>query len=163
MLLGKDVQQAKLTESNGRNERVNLSQKAYERVANDLRFEDGNPGYFLVIDDLSDDKLGEYEITPVGRRMASTVLLTRDKNEVMVNIMEMLDTIEPMASYIPAPVLSLLVESAADRKIPPDFPQPTIMFVNFIGLPELQTAPCPAKRQNLPLIFRAPFLSSMQP
>jgi class 3 adenylate cyclase len=30
----------------------------------------------------------------------------------------------------------LLVESAADRKIPADFPRPTILFVNFIGLPE---------------------------
>lgn len=157
VLLGKDVQQAKLTESNGRNERVNLSQKAYERVANDLRFEDGNPGYFLVIDDLSDDKLGEYEITPVGRRMASTVLLTRDKNEVMVNIMEMLDTIEPMASYIPAPVLSLLVESAANRKIPPDFPQPTIMFVNFIGLPESADRALPGEETKLAINFSRTF------
>jgi len=157
VLLGKDVQQAKLTESNGRNERVNLSQKAYERVANDLRFEDGSPGYFLVVDDLSDDKLGEYEITPVGRRMASTVLLTRDKNEVMVSIMEMLDTIEPMASYIPAPVLSLLVESAADRKIPPDFPQPTIMFVNFIGLPESADRALPGEETKLAINFSRTF------
>lgn len=157
VLLGKDVQQAKLTESNGRNERVNLSQKAYERVANDLRFEDGNPGYFLVVDDLSVDKLGEYEITPVGRRMASNVLLTRDKNEVLLNIMEMLNTIEPMASYIPAPVLSLLVESAANRKIPPDFPQPTIMFVNFIGLPESADRALPGEETKLALHFSRAF------
>ena len=158
VLLGKDVQQAKLTESNGRNERVNLSQKAYERVANDLRFEDGNPGYFLVIDDLSDDKLGEYEITPMGRRMASNVLFTRkDKDEVMRDIMELLNAIEPMASYIPAPVLSLLVESAADRKIPPDFPQPTIMFVNFIGLPESADRALPGEETKLALNFSRAF------
>jgi len=158
VLLGKDVQQAKLTESNGRNERVNLSQKAYERVVNDLRFEDGNPGYFLVIDDLSDDKLGEYEITPMGRRMASNVLFTRkDKDEVMRDIMELLNAIEPMASYIPAPVLSLLVESAADRKIPPDFPQPTIMFVNFIGLPESADRALPGEETKLALNFSRAF------
>ncbi len=158
VLLGKDVQQAKLTESNGRNERVNLSQKAYERVANDLRFEDGNPGYFLVIDDLSDDKLGEYEITPMGRRMASNVLFTmKDKDEVMRAIMELLNAIEPMASYIPAPVLSLLVESAADRKIPPDFPQPTIMFVNFIGLPESADRALPGEETKLALNFSRAF------
>ena len=158
VLLGKDVQQAKLTESNGRNERVNLSQKAYERVASDLRFEDGNPGYFLVIDDLSDDKLGEYEITPMGRRMASNVLFTRkDKDEVMRDIMELLNAIEPMASYIPAPVLSLLVESAADRKIPPAFPQPTIMFVNFIGLPESADRALPGEETKLALNFSRAF------
>ncbi len=154
VLLGKDVQQAKLTESNGRNERVNLSQKAYERVSNDLRFENGNPGYFLVVDDLPDEKLGEYEITPMGRRMASNVLFTmKDKDEVMNNIMELLNAIEPMASYIPAPVLSLLVESAADRKIPPDFPQPTIMFVNFIGLPESADRALPGEETKLARSF----------
>ncbi|MBE0672153.1 MAG: adenylate/guanylate cyclase domain-containing protein [Anaerolineales bacterium] len=157
VLLGKDVQQAKLTESNGQNERVNLSQKAYDLVVNEFRFEDGNPGYHLVIDDLSDESLGEYEITPVGRRMASNVLLTRDKNEVLVNIMDLLNTIEPMASYIPAPVLSLLVESAADRKIPPDFPQPTIMFVNFIGLPESADRALPGEEIKLALNFSRAF------
>ncbi len=157
VLLGKDVQQAKLTESNGSNERVNLSQKAYERVANDFRFEDGNPSYHLVIDDLTEDKLGEYEITPVGRRMASNVLLTRDKNEVLLNILDLLNTIEPMASYIPAPVLSLLVESAADRKIPPDFPQPTIMFVNFIGLPESADRALPGEEIKLAINFSRAF------
>lgn len=157
VLLGRDVQQAKLTESNGKNERVNLSQKAYERVVNEFNTEEGNPGYHLVIDDLSDEKLGEYEITPVGRRMASNVLLTRDKNEVLTNIMELLNSIEPMASYIPAPVLSLLVESAADRKIPPDFPQPTIMFVNFIGLPESADRALPGEETKLALNFSRAF------
>lgn len=77
VLLGKDVQKAKLTESNGRNERVNVSQTAYEQAKDDFRFEDGNPDYHLVIDDLSAENLGDYEITPVGRRMASSVLFDR--------------------------------------------------------------------------------------
>ncbi len=153
VLLGKDVQQAKLTESNGLNERVNLSQKAYDQIAEKFNFEEGKPGYYLVKDDLTDNELGEYEITPVGRRMAGSVLLTRDKNEVLQQITDMLNSIESMSSYIPSPVLSLLVESAADRKIPADFPQPTIMFVNFIGLPESADRALPGEEIKLALSF----------
>jgi class 3 adenylate cyclase len=153
VLLGSDVHQAKLTESNGVNERVNLSQPAYERVANQFHFEDGKPGYHLVQDDLTEHELGEYEITRMGRRLASTVLLTRNKDEVLLQIRDLLNSIEPMASYIPAPVLSLLVESAADRKIPADFPRPTIMFVNFIGLPEAADRALPGEETKLALSF----------
>lgn len=167
VLLGKDVQKAKLTESNGRNERVNLSPAAYERVADDFRFEEGTEiteegrdmgkHYMLVMDDLDEDKLGDYEITPMGRRQASGVLLTRDKQEVLREIMGLLNLIEPIASFIPAPVLSLLVESAADRKIPPDFPHPTIMFVNFIGLPESADRALPGEEQKLASHFSRAF------
>jgi len=111
----------------------------------------------LITDDLKDEELGEYEITPVGRRMASGVLLTRDKQEVLREIIELLNSIEPMASYIPAPVLSLLVESAADRKIPPDFPNPTIMFVNFIGLPESADRALPGEEPKLALSYSKAF------
>jgi adenylate cyclase len=156
-LLGMDVQQAKLAESNGRNERVNLSKTAYDRIAGKFRFEEGKPGYYLVKDDLTEGELGEYEITPVGRRMASSVLLTRDKDEILLQITAMLNSIEPMASYIPSPVLSLLVESAADRKIPADFPQPTIMFVNFIGLPESADRALPGEEIKLALSFSRVF------
>lgn len=159
VLLGRDVQQAKLTESNGRNERVNLTQKAHERVAGQFKFEDGEKeGYYLVIDNLSDDELGEYEITPMGRRVASGIIMNRkDKNEVMQQIVSLLNSIEPMASFIPAPVFSLLVESAADRKIPPDFPSPTIMFVNFIGLPESADRALPGEERKLAQSFSRAF------
>jgi class 3 adenylate cyclase len=149
VLLGSDVHQAKLTESAGVNERVNLSRAAYERVAGQFNFEEGNPGYYLVKDDFTESTLGEYEITPMGRRMASAVLMGRDKNEVLTQVINLLDSIEPMASYIPAPILSLLVESAADRKIPADFPHPTVMFVNFIGLPEAAEHALPGEETKL--------------
>lgn len=157
VLLGGDVQQAKLTENNGFTERVNLSQQAYERVAEHFHFEDGKPKYYLVMDNFTEKALGEYEITPVGRRMASGILFTRDKNEVLEQILELLNTIEPIASYIPAPVLSLLVESAADRKIRPDFPNPTVMFVNFIGLPESADLALPGEEQKLALSYSKVF------
>lgn len=158
VLLGKDVQKAKLTESNGQNERVNVSQTAYELAKNDFRFEKGNPEYHLVIDDLTAGDLGDYEITPVGRRMASSVLFDRkDKKEVLNNIVELLNSIEPLASYIPDPILSMLVESAADRRIPPDFPSPTIMFINFIGLPESADRALPGEERKLAGSFSKAF------
>lgn len=158
VLLGKDVQQAKLTESNGRNERVNVSASAYELVKNAFRFEEGNPGYHLVVDDLTAELLGDYEITPLGRRTASSILLDmKDKKEVLNNIVEMLNSIEPLASYIPDPILSMLVESAADRNIRPDFPTPTIMFVNFIGLPESADRALPGEERKLAAGFSRAF------
>ena len=158
VLLGKDVQKAKLTESNGFNERVNVSQSAYELAKDDFRFEEGNPEYHLVIDDLTASNLGDYEITPVGRRMASSVLFDlKDKKEVLNNIIELLNSIEPLASYIPDPVLSMLVESAADRRIPPDFLSPTIMFVNFIGLPESADRVLPGEERKLAASFSKAF------
>ncbi len=159
VLLGRDVQQAKLTESRGQNERVNLSQKAYERVKDQFRFEKGfgdkenNSTYMLVVDDLQEGQLGDYEITPLGRRQASGVLMTRDKQEALREIINLLNSIEPLASFIPAPILSLLVESAANRKIPPDFPQPTIMFVNILGLPELADRVLPGEETKLASSF----------
>lgn len=159
VLLGRDVQQAKLAESRGRNESVNLSQKAYERVKDQFRFEKGfedkenKTTYMLVVDDLKEEQLGDYEITPLGRRQASGVLMTRDKQEALREIVNLLNSIEPMASFIPAPVLSLLVESAANRKIPPDFPQPTIMFVNILGLPELADRVLPGEETKLATSF----------
>jgi adenylate cyclase len=166
VLLGKDVQTAKLSESKGRNERVNLSPSAYEMVLEQFRFErgeivkdgdDGDKYYMLVQDDLKDEELGEYEITPVGRRMASGTLMDRDKQAVLREIVELINSIEPMASYIPFPVLSLLVESAAQRKIDPDFPRPTIMFVNFIGLPEAADRALPGEETKLALSFSKAF------
>ncbi len=135
VMLGAAVQQAKLTESNGMKGRVNLSIKAFQRVQDLFHFEEGNLGYMLVVDDLTDEQLGEYEMT-VRRRMTSSVLFERGVEGSLHEIEEILKSIEPMASFIPAPVLNLLVESAAERRIPPDFPEPTVMFVNFIGLPE---------------------------
>jgi class 3 adenylate cyclase len=76
---------------------------------------------------------------------------------VLNNIIELLNSIEPLASYIPDPVLSMLVESAADRRIPPDFPSPTIMFVNFIGLPESADRALPGEERKLAASFSKAF------
>lgn len=149
VLLGKTVQQAKLTESAGQTGRVNLSNAAYEKVKEQLRFDEGKPGYKLVVDDLSDVELGEYEITP-GMRIASSVMIDRGVESFVRNITDTLRlSVEPLGSFIPQPVLNLLVESAANRHIPPDFPQPTVVFVNFIGLPELVDRALPGEEERV--------------
>ncbi|MGB8981332.1 MAG: adenylate/guanylate cyclase domain-containing protein, partial [Anaerolineales bacterium] len=156
VMLGTAVQQAKLTESNGMNGRVNLTLKAFERVRELFHFEEGKPGYMLVVDDLTDEQLGEYEIT-VRRRPTSSVLFERGVAGLLREIEEILKSIEPLASFIPAPVLNLLVESAADRHIPPDFPEPTIMFVNFLGLPETVDRALPTEEEKVVNSFSRAF------
>lgn len=156
VLLGSAVQQAKLTESNGASERVCLSENAFQRVSADFRFVDGKPNYHLVTDDLSEEQLGEYEIVP-RRRMASSVLFERSVAGMMSEINGALKSIEPLASFLPQAVLSLLVESAADRRIPPDFPEPTVVFVNFIGLPELVDRALPGEELKVVSAFSRAF------
>ena len=156
VMLGTAVQQAKLTESNGMNGRVNLSMKAFERVQESFHFEQGKDGYMLVVDDLTDEQLGEYEIT-TRRRPMSSVLFERGVAGLLNEIEGILKSIEPLASFIPAPVLNLLVESAAERRIPPDFPEPTVMFVNFIGLPETVDRALPGEEQKVVNSFSRAF------
>ncbi|WP_341738307.1 adenylate/guanylate cyclase domain-containing protein [Microcoleus sp. CAWBG640] len=136
VLLGHSVQQAKQAEGSGTVGRVCLTTTSSLCLAEQFRFEPGAAGYFLVVDDLTEDLLGEYDITLTRRRMPSSVLLDRSISGLVSEIQEALNRVEPLASYIPKPILRLLVENANRRKIPPDFPEPTVMFVNLVGLPE---------------------------
>jgi adenylate cyclase len=136
VLLGNSVQFTKQAEGAGVVGRVNLTQAAHERVKEDFRFEDGKPGYLLVIDDFTDQQLGEYDLVPTRRRLASSVLFDRSVEGLIKEIEQVVQNVEPLASFIPGPILKILVESAAVREIPPDFPSPTVLFVNVIGLPE---------------------------
>jgi class 3 adenylate cyclase len=156
VLLGGAVQQAKLAESAGARDRVCLSESAFGQASDLFRFEDGNPGYKLVIDDLTDEQLGEYEVT-TRRRVASSVLFDRSVAGLTSEITQTIKSIEPLACFIPAPVLNLLVESAADRHIPPDFPEPTVVFVNFIGLPELVDRALPGEEHKVVNSFSRAF------
>jgi class 3 adenylate cyclase/CRP-like cAMP-binding protein len=144
VLLGRNVQIAKKAEGCGKNGRVNLTADAYgyvkdaKGVAEDFGFEPNleHADHTLVVDRLEEEE--GYEIgRPSTRRLASTMLLDKGFNNTYDQIKELLKAIKELSSFIPGPVLSLLVESAARRKINPEFPTPTIMFVNFIGLPEM--------------------------
>jgi adenylate cyclase len=136
VLLGHAVQQAKQAEGSGTVGRVCLTETAASGLREQFRFEPGKPGYLLVQDDLTDAQLGEYDISLKGRRLPSSIVLDRTVAGLGREIEESVKRVEPLASYIPKPILSLLVENADKRQIPPDFPKPTVMFVNLIGLPE---------------------------
>jgi adenylate cyclase len=148
VLLGKTVQEAKLSESNGQNGRVCLSEAAYQFEKEAFHFEDGKPGYKLVVDDLSDEQLDVYEVT-THRRMGAPVLFDKSPEGMVGYYTEMLKSIEPLACLLPAPVLNLLIDSAAERTIAADFPTPIVMFVNFIGLPELVDLALPGEETKV--------------
>ncbi len=164
VLLGKTVQDTKLSESAGVKGRVCLSTTVYERVkdefeCDDHQSKDGKREYKLVIDNLPGDQLGEYELYATGsrRRQSNVVLFDRGIANLVEQITSLVDAIEPLASLLPAPVLNLLVESAADRHIPPDFVEPTIVFVNFIGLPETVDRAMPGEEKKIIKTFSRAF------
>lgn len=135
VLLGIDVQRTKRAESMGQAGRVCVSEKALASALNLFRFESGRPGYGFVVDDFSTEALGEYEIALGRRRVSSPVLLDRSEAGLLQTIEEALQRAEPLASYLPRPILGLLVEYATRRKIRPEFPELTVVFVNLIGVP----------------------------
>jgi class 3 adenylate cyclase len=135
VLLGTAVQRTKQAESAGRVGRVCLSTETYARVASQFRAEPTDQGYLLLIDDLDDRALGEYDIA-MGRRPASPLLLDRSLDGLLREIEQALCLVEPLAAYLPPPILGLLVQSAARRSIPPTFPELTAAFVNLLGLSE---------------------------
>jgi adenylate cyclase len=136
VLLGSSVPRAKQAEGAGQVGRVSLTEAAAERVRDQFRFEAGNPGVMLVVDDLTAEQLGEYDLVLSSRRPASAVLWDHSVESLVIEIEKAVKWIEPLASYLPMPILNLVVESAARRRIPPDFPAPTVLFANLIGLAE---------------------------
>jgi adenylate cyclase len=88
------------------------------------------------VDDLTPEQLGEYELVLRGRRLPTVLLLDRSIEGLLNSIEESLKVVEILASFIPNPILTMLVENTARRDIPPDFPRPTVVFVNLIGLAE---------------------------
>jgi adenylate cyclase len=136
VLLGEAVQRTKLAESAGQVGRVCLTSAAHELIHSGFRFEDGAPEHMLVVDDLSAEGLGEYDLAPAGRRAANLMLLDRSVAGLVATIEEAVGLTEPLASYFPQPILNLLVESVARRKIKPEFPTLTVAFVNLVGLSE---------------------------
>lgn len=136
VLLGSAVRATKHAEGAGKVGRVCLTKNAYESVAQTFRSEPGKSGYVLVMDDFAADQLGEYDIAPASRRLATSMLFDRSVDGLVAEIEKSVMTVEPLASYLPMPILNLLVESAARRQIQPTFPDLTVLFVNLIGLPE---------------------------
>jgi class 3 adenylate cyclase len=157
VLLGATVQTAKRTEGAGEVGRVCLTETAHERVREQFRFGPGQPGYMLVVDDLTDEQLGSYDITPATRRQAQALLFDRSVPALVNSIEELVARVEPVSSFLPTPILNLLVESAARRQITPDFPEPTVIFVNLIGLPESVDVASPGEEEQIVTSFSRAF------
>ncbi len=158
VLLGGAVTQTKQAEGAGKVGRVNLTLAAYERVKGQFRFEPNDrAGYMLAVDDLTARELGDFDFAPVGRRLTRALLMDRSVGGLLREIDQVLRVVEPLASYLPHAVLNLLVENAARRQIPPDFPEPTIVFVNLIGLPESVDYVRPEEEDDLAASFSRVF------
>ncbi len=153
VLLGMAVKDTKHAEGGGKVGRVNLSPAAYVEIKDQFRFEPGNEAYMLIVDDVSDEDLGEYDLTPATRRTASMVLLDRSIDGLLTEIKTLLDLVEPLASFLPTPILDLVVEGAAERHIRPDFPAPTVLFVNVVGLPEVIDQAEPNEQSDIVISF----------
>ncbi len=136
VLLGDAVQTTKYAESIGTVGRVCLSPATYAAVDGEFRFEQTHDDYYLVMDDLGTAQLGEYDLAPSKRRQAGGFLLERSVAGIVREVEEALEVVEQLASYLPAPVLRLLVESAAQRKIAAQFVEIPVLFVNLIGITE---------------------------
>ncbi|MBE9156794.1 adenylate/guanylate cyclase domain-containing protein [Nodosilinea sp. LEGE 06152] len=159
VLLGQTVLAAKQTEAAGVVGRVCLSQAGCDRlrVNSLLHLEPNLAGGSLVVDDLSTKTLGEYDLTLNRRRAASSVLFDRSVPGLIQEIEASLQTLEPLASYLPRSVLQLLVNTAAARRIPPAFPTAAVAFVNLIGLPEAVDADYPDDTDGIVSCFSHAF------
>ncbi|MEM8642269.1 MAG: adenylate/guanylate cyclase domain-containing protein [Cyanobacteria bacterium P01_G01_bin.54] len=134
ILLGEDVQRAKRAEGAGRVGRVCLTVQTSPLLEEQFRFEPQSPGYQLVVDDLSDATLGEYDLPRARRRSRRALLLDRSEGAIAQEIQSLVRQLLPLASYLSPTVLRLAVANVSQRQIAPQFVVPTVVFVNLVGL-----------------------------
>ncbi|HEY9738203.1 MAG TPA: adenylate/guanylate cyclase domain-containing protein [Trichocoleus sp.] len=157
VLLGQAVQLAKQAEGAGAVGRVSLTAAAKDLIQKPLTLEPGALDHWLVVDDLPNKALGEYDITLNRRRAATPMLFDRSPTGLLSAIESALGLVEPLACYLPRSVLQLVVENAAQRKIPPAFPTVAVAFVNLIGLPEAVDVALPEETEALVTCFAKAF------
>jgi class 3 adenylate cyclase len=157
VLLGQTVREAKRAEGRGQVGRVCLTQGAIDHLQEPFQLEPHDP-YYLVIDDSQEGNLGEYEIG-VGKRLAAPLLLDRSPEALLEAIVTLLNQIEPLACYQSESVLRLLVEYAAERQIPPDLSDATVVFVSLIGLAGRVDQANPQEQEALVRTFSRLFAS----
>ncbi|NER84566.1 MAG: adenylate/guanylate cyclase domain-containing protein, partial [Leptolyngbya sp. SIO1D8] len=136
VLLGRAVTIAKQAEGLGTIGRVALTETVKAQLDNRMQLTPTTNAHWLVVDNLTPEELGEYEITVARRRSSSPMLFDRSVSGLISEIKSAIAMVEPLASYMPPSVLQLIVQTASERRIPPAFPTIAVAFVNLIGLPE---------------------------
>jgi class 3 adenylate cyclase len=137
VLLGKQVLITKKAEGASQLGRINLTDAAYEQVRDQFRFEPGEAGHWLLIDDLTAYDLGALDLPSLQRRQPRLAHLDHEPDSLVKDIAYLLDVIEPLACYLPSSVLRLLVnnaERASKLQVAPDYTEATVLFVNLLVL-----------------------------
>jgi len=134
VLFGEAVRRTKEAEGAGTVGRVCLTPAAATAAGSRFHLEPQHDGHALVVDDLSDDELGYYDLNPQQRRLRTPVLLDRSIPALLSEIEHSLDMVEPLATYLPRPLLEVMVETAQERRIPVEISEPVVMFVKLEGL-----------------------------
>jgi class 3 adenylate cyclase len=136
VLMGAAVQRTKRAEGAGTVGRLCMTPEAYEKVQNLFAAEPTQENHLLLIDDYhSDQELGGYEIA-LARRMSTALMTDASMKGVLRSIGMLVGELDALSSYLPPPILELLVETASKRKIAPQFARPVILFVNIAGIPQ---------------------------
>ncbi|MDB9528431.1 adenylate/guanylate cyclase domain-containing protein [Oscillatoria sp. CS-180] len=156
VLLGRAVTVAKKAEGCGQIRQVSLTTCVKEKLSDRIQLTPIDNHHWLVVDNLSSEELGEYEIT-VARRRSTYMFFDRSTDGLLNEIEMAVQRVEPLTSYMPRSVLQLMVETASDRRIPPAFPTIAIAFVNLMGLPESVDDALPEETADLVNCFSNAF------
>ncbi len=156
VLMGRAVTLAKYAEGCGRIGQVSLTQTVKARIQDRVSLAPMENGHWLVVDNFTPEELGEYEIT-VARRRSTSMFFDRSVSGLLGEISTAIQRVEPLASYMPRSVLQLMIDTAAERRIPPAFPTIAVAFVNLMGLPEAVDDALPEETADLVTCFSKAF------
>jgi class 3 adenylate cyclase len=157
LLLGSEVQRTKQAENQSIVGRVCVSETAQAQAADMFRFEPAESGFALVVDDLTEEQLGEYEVAMGRRRSSTPLMLDRSVEGLVQTIDETMQQVEALASYMPRTILNLLIENASRRKIRPEFAELTVVFVNLPGVPDAADRADPGEEMHLIAVLSRAF------
>lgn len=134
VLFGEAVRRTKAAEGAGVVGRVTLTPEAFAEAGDRFTAEPIEDDFVLIVDDLTAEELDYFDLNPQVRRPRTPVVLDRSVEAMLVDIEEALALVEPLATYMPRPILDVIVETARDRKIPVEFATPVVWFVKLEGL-----------------------------
>lgn len=157
VLLGRTVQAAKRAEAAGLTGRVSLTAAAQQLLSAAFSVESQADTHYLVANRYAGAEVDEFEIGLNRHRLSTPVLVDSSVEGLCEAIRTALPLIEPLACYLPRSVLQVLVENAAQRRIPPSFPTIAVAFVNLIGLHEAVDDARPEETDALVTCFSKAF------